>query len=389
MRVRIIDALALQSPPPRNIRLYLQTHRWERVATSRQRPDVWAHATPEGTYEVLAPSSRNASDYPERVAELLRTLAVVEDRSEQDILRDLLTLGFDVQYIHTWHEGLPGTAPLRDAAEAMEAAHNMLAAAATSLEVPRLVLPHRRPSTTSQFMSRVLAGPTEPGSYVISIWVPVPPRLTQEEDAVLFDPAIEDPRERAATRRLHQALTATRIAAREALDEDAGIDAFTDRVSDGVNANLCEALVAMSGESVTPFHVQFSWALARPVIDIETTRAISFDEELVPVLEEAAAELRESVPEDDVRVRGSVIRLHREGNTGSGDITIAGSIVGEPADRMRRFSLNVSEVDYERAIQAHQNYLDVEVGGSLTRRGTRSNLRLVRGFEVVPDVGTE
>ena len=97
----------------------------------------------------------------------------------------------------------------------------------------------------------------------MSIWVPIPPLLTQEEDQVLFDPE-GDPPERAATRRLHEALGATRDAARQILDEDLGIEAFTDRADRGVSANLCEALVAVSGDSRIPFDVRFTWALARP-----------------------------------------------------------------------------------------------------------------------------
>lgn len=382
MRVQVTDTLALRSPLPRNIRLYLQTYGWERPE-GRQRglPDVWSLERPEGTYEVIAPS-RTATDYPERVGELLRTLSIVEDRSEQDILSDLQVLNYDIQYVHTWYEeGPPGTAPLRDAAKALEAAHGMLSAAATTVDGPRLVLPSRRPTATNQLMRRVLAGPTDAGSYVMSIWVPIPPLLTQEEDQVLFDPA-GDPPERIATKRLHQALDATRLAAHEVLDEDASIDAFTDRAESGVSANLCESLVTLSGDSHVPFDVRFTWALARPFP--EAPRVVSFDPEIIPVLEQAAVVLRAEVPEDEVRIQGPVVRLHREGSTGPGDVTIDAMIDDEPG-RIRRIQISLSQGDYNAAIAAHQKWNDIEIAGSLTTRGTRTYLRSAHDFRVLSD----
>ena len=103
------------------------------------------------------------------------------------------------------------------------------------------------------------------------------------------------------------------------------------------------------------------------------------------MLDTAAVELRASVPEDEVRVRGVIVRLHREGDTGPGDVTIDGSISGDPG-RLRRIQVNLSQDDYNRAIEAHRRWLDVEVVGSLITRGTRSRLQPARGFSVIPEV---
>lgn len=51
---------------------------------------------------------------------------------------------------------------------------------------------------------------------------------------------------------------------------------------------------------------------------------------------------------------------------------------------MRKVSVNLGEDDYLRAVNAHENGLDVELSGSLTQRGTRSNLRDLRDFVVLP-----
>ncbi len=384
MRVQVIDEQALASPAPRSIRLYLRMHNWQRQTETSATPDVWTLLTEDGMYEIIAPSSRQVRDYSQRVAELLRTLAITEGRSELDLLRDLTAVPFDIQYVHTHFSSFPGAAPLHDVADAFNAAQAMLSASTASLEEPRLVLPPRRPRLTTDLMQKVLAGPTSEGSYVISIWVPVPPRLTQDEDLVLFDDSSE-PFERRATKHLNQSLLAARAAASEALDTDAGIDAFVTRETSGISANLCEALVSLSGKEAVGFDVRFAWSLDRPVAGI--VPRISFNEESIPVLREAARELREKLPEDEVRLRGNVVRLHREGQLGHGEVTIAGSLVGDPLGKLRRVSLDLAQSDYGTAIQAHRSFADVEVVGSLIQRGTRTYLTNTRDFVELPPAG--
>ena len=230
-------------------------------------------------------------------------------------------------------------------------------------------------------MQRVLAGPTSAGSYVISILVPVPPRRTLDEDSVGVDNETE-PFERAATKHLHQVLVAARAAAIETQDTHTGFDAFLDRGTSGISANLCEALVDLAGKAAVGFDVHFAWSLYRPVYGLEPT--VSFDDYTIPILRQAARELRNTPTESEVTIRGSVVRLHRERQFGSGQVTIAGFVDGDPPEKRRRVSLVLEESDYELAIRAHHNSTNVEVIGSLVQRGTRTHLKNVRHFFVWP-----
>jgi hypothetical protein len=75
-----ISILPETGPEPRSIRIYLRTHGWQREAESHDLPTVWTLPTSQGTFEVIAPSSRQNRDFSARVAELLRTISVVESR---------------------------------------------------------------------------------------------------------------------------------------------------------------------------------------------------------------------------------------------------------------------------------------------------------------------
>lgn len=385
MKVLVTDEAALASPQPRNVRLYLRIHGWTRALREEGKPDIWELPRHEGTYEVIAPSSYEALDYPRRIAELLRTVSIVEDRSELEVLRDLVTLTFDIQQIHSEYGGPPGTAPLRDAAQAFDSVRNMLNAALVSFEERRLVLPTRRPPRATELMSRVLTGPATEGSYVISVWVPVPPQLRPDEDGVLFEPeelGPNEPYERSATKFLNRALSATQAAAREALAGDIGIDAFVRRENEGVSANLCESLVGLGGQDATPFDVRFSWALERPVHELPP--AIQFNTDTIPVLREAARTLRSWVPEENVRISGNVVRLHREGSYGAGEASIAGIVSGDVEEKLRRVSVSLAEEDYRQAITAHENFAGVEIVGSLIQRGNRLYLQDPHDFTLRP-----
>jgi hypothetical protein len=232
-------------------------------------------------------------------------------------------------------------------------------------------------------MRSVLAGPTTEGSYVISIWVPVPPRLTPDEDLILFDLGADlDPYPRAATRHLNTAVFAAHAAAQDFLRGDEGLDAFVHREAQGVSANLCEALASLSGENEEPFSIRFAWALDRPVIDLPAEAR--FESPEVPILSEAARELRAQQPEGVVHIRGNVVRLHREGQLGAGEVTIAGVVIDDPNEKLRRVTVSLAEADYQQAITAHERYFDVEIDGTMLQRGTRTHLVEAAGFVARP-----
>lgn len=387
MKLRIFDDDMLAKPQPRDVRVYLRMRGWNRVSSDfYAKPDIWMLPIGESEYEVIAPSSHRAPDYPRRIRELLRTVSVAEGRSELEVFHDLLTLVFDIQEIHSEHGDLPpGTAPLRDATAAFFAAQSMLASALSSFEEPHLVLPARRPPRASDLMRRVLAGPVAEGSFVISVWVPVPSRLRPDEDGILYEPEQFDPGEsyeRSATRFLNRALSATRDAALDTLAGEASLDPFTRRKSEGVSANLCESIVNLGGTEDTTLDVHFSWALEHPVREL--VPVVNFSTDMISVLRDSARSLRASVPEDDVTIRGNVVRLHREGNYNAGDVSISGVILGDEVEKLRRVTVSLAEEDYQQAINAHGSYTEVEVSGSLIQRGRRSDLTSIRNFSLLP-----
>jgi hypothetical protein len=187
-----------------------------------------------------------------------------------------------------------------------------------------------------------------------------------------------EPFERRVSLRVYDAARAAQEAATSALIKPDGLEVFTKAVRHGVSANFCEALVGLGGESGHPFELSLVLASSRPIRDRSLT-PIRFRHDHLPVLAEAAQELRERVPEEGVLAFGNVVRLHREG-TGTGEISITATSEGD--DRLRRIWMSLPGPDYAQAMRAHEEMRTVSVRGDLIRRGTRLYLNNPTAFRV-------
>ena len=100
------------------------------------------------------------------------------------------------------------------------------------------------------------------------------------------------------------------------------------------------------------------------------------------VLADAAAFLRERQPRTGVTVMGLVVRLSRVGHIGPGEITIQGE--SDDSGKQRRFRMELVESDYNEAVRAHTRGLLVVAIGDIEISGTRSSLRRLTSFAVLP-----
>ena len=135
---------------PENLRLYLQTAGWERATAApdgNRRPDVWVLPCTGGTYEVIVPSSRDTRDFDQRVAELLRTVAISENRRKRDVTHDLEELVFVCMFTVMDPELAAERAPLPQAGDTPEGA--------AEAEARRLELGRKWATATADYASEL------------------------------------------------------------------------------------------------------------------------------------------------------------------------------------------------------------------------------------------
>jgi hypothetical protein len=387
INARIADVDALAGLRPAELSIYLRANGWtlvERTSTAA----VWTLSTDDGDdeFEILQPLDPGLRDYALRMADAVRVLAISGRRSELDVLRAVGNVSWDVHTVRIMPADEPaGMIGIDDGIQAVESLRALVAAGAYPVfaRQHRAVQPARKPSGFTDFLRGVRIGTATEGSYVLTAHTPVPPRLSADQPPPVDDPGIglpeAEPVERQVSLRVHQAVRAAHDAATASLLTADGLDPFTSAVDAGVSANLCEALAGLGGISGHPYDLTLSLAAVRP--GHIRTEPVRFRRDHLPVLREAAQELRERTPEEDVSVTGHVIRLFREG-TAAGEITLAGRV--EDQDAFRRIWVTLDDTSYTEAVRAHREMRPVTARGNLIRRGTRLYLAQAIGFRLLP-----
>ena len=374
MKASVRDSDVLNSMGPLELLSYIRASGWEQQQWVPEKFSVWTKRTDQGEFEVTLPLVK-FRDYSIRVGELLSTLEVVEQRSQLEIVSDLNVATADVVRVSSdYPDAGQGSVPLEDAVLFVQKTRDMMLSAACTAIERRAYYPPRKFGQAMDYVKRVRMGQTERGSYVLTIVSPVPPAFPQDHRDV------DEPYERQVTNMLSSAVAGVYHAADQALEADT-LDPFREAVVNGVSANLCEALVGMSGVTGESRAVglRFFWSRSRPIRNGGEART-TFPAHMMPVIREAGRVLREEAPIEEFDLRGLIIALDRPAGADIGTVTILGFI----EDRPRRVRIELGVPDYELAARAHANRIPVMCSGVLVKEGRSFNLLRPHDFGLMP-----
>lgn len=382
MKVIVRDAASLNALRPTEIASYLRSRGWRQAQYVAGSNSLWEISNGSDV-EILLPLNAAYYDYARRISEILDTLEVVERRSQLEILADIQVTTSDVIRIHLQNSAYEnGSVPLEDGMRFVEHTREMLIAAACSTIQPKPAYYSRKPAEVANYLATVRLAQTERGSYVLALHSPVPPRLSNGGQGSLFQTedlpeGDDDPLERKIVLRLAHSLAYTTQAIEQAVALG-DFAPFKDAVEHGVSANLCEALAGLSAsERTQSTSVRISWASVR-MVSSNTPSRFRISEDASSTLKEAARLLRASAPRDDFELLGLVVALRREGDAPN-RILVTTTI----DDRPRYVTLELSPVDYQIAIRAHDNETPIRCEGDLLREGRSYRLRSPHNFRLV------
>lgn len=370
MKVTIIDRAVLASVPSGGLAAWLRATGWALVRTEPDRLAIYERPSSDGdAFEVLVPLRSDLRDYHLRIGEALATLAEAEGRAQLDVLRDVMQAQTDVVRIALDGPSTgEGSIALDAGARVFAHARDLMLAAACASIDPRTVWATRKPAQATDYLRALRFGPTERGSFVLTVESPVTPGLLHTPDASDGDV----PFERRVTRTLARALGEARNAAALAL-ASGDAQPFLDAVPRGVNANLCEALAGLLREGERATTIRIGWASSRPERDAPRA-SWAFTVDQVPLLREASRIYREIAPRPDVEVEGMVVQLSREPPAAGGSITLAAVVDGA----VRRIRVELGAAEYALAIRAHTEGTRLYCEGELVREGRGFLLRAPR-----------
>lgn len=377
MKVSVQDSATLAALRPLELAAYLRSTGWQHVSAAQDR---WATWVKDSDFEIALPLASDLGDFVLRMADAVKVLAVVENRSELEIINDLQMTSADVLRSRiTDAEAADGTIPIEEAARIVEQARDLVMAGACAAIERRAVFHARKPNQAVDYLKKVRMGQTERGSYVITVISRVAPILRVGEGERLFD--LEQPYERQVMETLARALEATKKAASSAA-ATGDFQQFKESVNDGVSANLCDALrgMASGGEVDRKVEMSFTWSRSRP-IDPKKFDKIVFSPDSMPVLEEAARLFRETSPREEFELKGPVVKLERAEGAEIGRVTVLGFVDGQA----RKILLDLYDRDYNIAIQAHKHEQTIFGLGSLIREGRSYSLKNPHALAIEPD----
>ena len=280
MDVRIQDNEALAAISPTALAAYARAAGWVRTEPYGAHADVYQA---EEQPEIILPRTQRVGDYALVVSRLIGIFAAAAEMDELALYRELTTADRDVVRIAagTGDESVP----IDDGVALMVGVRNLLLAAASSL---RRCQPFYRKGAVRDAaaqLRRLRFGLPERGSFVVTVQTPpIPQPMQTPADGHDGD---GDLQERRTTRRLAEALDATKFATEGMVYGDDG--QFSAAVASGSSANLCEALVEMM-EPFPTLDVNFSWAKTRELP--RCPGAVRFANDDVPILRQAAQSLR-------------------------------------------------------------------------------------------------
>lgn len=360
---------------PDQLAAYLDLRGWRKDADLGAMASVWHRPEPQQEdAEVLLPSlQQRAKDFGRRLVDAVTAIADFEGRPVLDIVRDVAGYFSDRVRVRVFHFDVEGgTIPLDDGVLLNQRARDLMEAAALASTSKRRQFTGRKSDEMNEYLRSLRLGQTEVGSYVVNIIAPVPVQQTPQ----LGLPSVP-------TTHL---VTATLSSGLRALDDAIGTIAsggnnivLDEAVSNGASANLCDALVGLSGaDQKRGFEVTITPASS----GLEPSPPVKFvfDRDKVERVAEAAAYYkREDYTLYDRTITGSVEKLDRPLADETGIVTIAVTLNGQP----KNVAVELDKDEYQQAVLAHGEKTLVQCHGDVRVMSRGARLINPRNFKVI------
>ncbi|MCE2500112.1 MAG: hypothetical protein J4G13_04535 [Dehalococcoidia bacterium] len=374
MDVLIRDSDALRRVSPTILRAYLEAHGWTREETWRNRILVWSKAHGEQIREILSPLREQSDAYAVRISEALTLLSELEERSQLDVYHDLIGAGADVIRLRSLNGAGQSGWTLGDSVEFLTRARDLVMSAARAAERPgQSVYRGRASGDVTDYVRSVRPLPGYETGPELTLHSQVPAGYGTQED---LGDAFRAPFPRRATIALNAGLREAGSKVEAVLAGENLSDVFGETASQGVSANLCDAVAALArrGHGI---EVNLSWATVRPAEAGDSQFA--FSESTAEVFTEGAELLRQNSPFPDAHVTGEIVRLDRQSQE---EFDGRAVVLYQLDDRPVALQVQFEMQDRDEVLRAFRDGLEVSLDGDIHREGRQYVLHNLRNFGV-------
>lgn len=346
--------ISIREIPIPDIKKYLEWTKWIHDGDVWGNSSIWHKETIEDA-EIILPTSKDLKDYDRSVMNLIKELSRVEVQPIATIVKNIINASNDQISIRIAHHDVnEGSIPLEDGVLLHEKIRDMMSSVALSTISREKYFSGPRPPEALNYLNEIRFGLSEKGSYIVNVLAPVEvPRHHQDEfETTSFS--------RLVTETLSKSLKALNQAI-NGYQRNNEVEAFNSMIQDGVSANLCDALIGLSGQNRNR---NFE-------ISLNTSKAVEYQNDLnntfafknsdTEILERASNFFKDNYVIPDTTIFGIIKKLSRASNQEKGEVTISIEI-GESTKSVT-FELNPN--DYVEAIHAHEGKVYVSCSGDL------------------------
>lgn len=344
---------------------------------------VWRHSDPTAKY--IAAPKEDSVDFPWQFSDAVNLLSRFERRATADVESDIATGGADTVAVRFQPDNLPGEAPLEMADIAVHALRDLVLGSSSGVESPQLVLPSRRPARATSYARGVRLSSLS-GSFILRLALPLNdelsgPAATPSADPVLLDVEGSPFGRRVTTRMRKMTIQALEVADRVGRG-DVGLSSFAAGGPVAPNATELDALASLGNGGIerSRYEILFAQSPLSGKDRLSSPAKLAVTPSAQAVFSDAAEFLRNKQARTDVTIAGLVVSLARGDQAGPGSVTILG--IDDDSNRPHRIQVELEASDYEKAIRAHSQGLQVEARGDLKTSGTKRSLSPLQEFNI-------
>ncbi|WP_345858293.1 hypothetical protein [Shewanella algae] len=362
------------SVSPKNLEGYLSAKGWVVEGEVFGQAKIWHR--PEHDfyeYEVIQPKSMEVSGYIQRVVDAINEIASFESRQPDIVLKEIESFYSDSVKIRVVHSDVEeGTIPIEDGVLLIEKSRDLLAATTLSTFSKKAYFTGQRNTEAQNFIKQLRLGQTEVGSFIVNLIAPIPETINSQLD--------QD--EMSVTRAVTNNLSRSLVALEKGIDlynASESIFEFESIIQNGVSANLCDALIGLSGFSKSR---SFNISICRAGAEIDTQELptiFKFLPEHVPTLEVASAFYKGNYVINEYEAFGLVSKMTHLPQDDFGEITVRSSVRGIEKNVVIQLCME----HYWQAVHAHENGELVSCKGALHVTAKSAKLLESHGFKVI------
>ena len=365
--------------PVQHIASYLQFQGWELAHQNRRWLIFHGRKSASGDpFEIVLPKDIDESDYRFYVGQAVKILSSLNKQTPATTAYDILRYDRDVLKI------LVCETPIDYTAKQTPRIKSLIRHSANS---ERNVKPHFHPSYYSKAAKemvdhfRLIQSINGVTSYHVESRVGEKEafqRLLPFNDRP--DPGDKLPLERRVMERIATGLITLDKASRIG-DAKPIIDGYMD----GFNANMCDAILAMSEYSSAPIQCSVKWSKKIDAsVGVKVVRNVEIARRHHEYLKSASDKLKELKPEFQI-IRGRVIGLSSLGDPQSEEVDKRSIVVlwEHGRGRPRKLQINLDRGDYLNAIKAHKEWASITVEGITLKRRAGWELADPHNFKTV------